>query len=267
MKDKSKEEQILRSANRLAQHPLAVDTLLRAFSFIMKSPEIDKYRKIDKSTVGFQKALEGKPGAMDLIHAMNFVSRPNSTNLVLERSNVDAALLYLGISALEEVRKSDEYISSKISIAFEKELRMIQNGGNGSEGDEEILKRAECVSKLPSEPGSGAGALIQVSLGDEKIMRRFDGDDILLDVINFIGGHGSIIPQKISSREWCLVDLNQYPVVPIDTASCMNKTLQFIGCWPSGKLTLQPSTTEWRESKETLEKAGVSRGLGAASLT
>ena len=264
MKEKSKEEQILRCAKRLAPHPFAVDTLLRALTFIRQNPDNDKYRKIDRSSVGFQQSLEGKPGAMDLIHAMNFVSRPNSMDLILARSRVDPALLYLGISALEQVKQSEEYTSSKLSIAFEKELKIIQNGENASE-EEEILKRAEFVSKLPSEPEAGAGALMQVSLGEEKIMRKFDGDDILRDVINFIGGHGSILPQKILSREWCLVDLNQYPVVPIDTDLCMNKTLQSVGCWPSGKLALRPSTIEWRESKAILEKEGSSRGLGVPS--
>merc|ERR1712038_1970915 len=201
--------------------------------------------------------------------AMNFVTRPNySMQLILDRSRVDMALLYLGISALDEVRKSNEYITSKMSIAFKKKLKRIQDGVNVSNGEggqeEEVLRRAEFISKLPSEPERGAGALMQISLGEEKIMRKFDGDDILRDVINFIGGHGSAIPEKIISREWCLVDLNQYPVVPIDTEKNMNKTLQFIGCWPSGKLALQPSSNEWKESKKIVEKVGSSRGLGAA---
>ena len=155
---------------------------------------------------------------MDLITAMNFVPRSNNAmELVLHRDRVDVALLYLGESALEEIRKSDEYISSKNRMTFEKELRKIQNGENVKE-EEEILHRAEFVKKLPSEPSSGAGALMQITLGnDNTIMRRFDGDDVLKDVINFIGCHGSAIPKKILSREWCLVDLNRYPVVPIDT--------------------------------------------------
>ena len=140
-------------------------------------------------------------------------------------------------------------------------MKIIQNGENVSE-EEEILNRAEFVSKLPSEPDTGVGALMQVSLGEEKIMRKFDGDDILRDVINFIGGHGSLIPQKITSREWCLVDLNQYPVIPIDTDHFMDKTLQSVGCWPSGMLALRPSTVEWKESKQLIEQVGSSRGLG-----
>ena len=264
MKDKSKEEQILRCAKRLAPYPHAVDTLLRAFIYIRQYPDNDKYRKIDRSSAGYQNVLDGKPGAMDLIHAMNFVNRPQSNDFVMDRSRVDAALLYLGISALEEVQKSSEYKTAKLSIAFEKEIKIILSGQHSATSEnDEILKRAEFISKLPSEPSGGAGALMQISLGDEKIMRRFDGDDILRDVIHFIGGHGSVIPEKIISRDWCLVDLNRYPVVPIDIEVCMNKTLQYIGCWPSGNLALQPSTNEWKEDKQIPVKVGSSRGLGA----
>merc|ERR1712232_800890 len=120
---------------------MAVDTLLRAFTFIRQDPDNDKYRKIDKLTVGFQNTLEGKPGVMDLLFAMNFKGGNHNQYLILERAGVDMALLYLGISALEQVRKSDEYIMSKLSIQFEKELKKIQNGECVSEEDE-VLKRA-----------------------------------------------------------------------------------------------------------------------------
>ena len=99
-------------------------------------------------------------------------------------------------------------------------------------------------------------------------MRRFDGDDILRDVINFIGGHGSVIPEKIASREWCLIDMNQYPLVPIDVDNYMNKTLQYIGCWPSGMLALKPSTSDWKEGKQEVSmEVANSRGLGAVNAS
>ena len=280
MKDKTKEEQIIRCTKRLASHPHAVDTLLRAFRMIRQNPNNDKYRKIDKSTIGFQTALEGKPGAMDLIHAINFRQRSSGHHeLVLDRNDVDLALLYLADSALEEIRSTEEYKEKKEWMVFEKELERIQNGDNNvnktntnnnnittTKEEDEIVQRAAYISKLPSEPTSGAGALMQITLGKETtIKRRFDGDDILQDVLHFIGGHGSLIPSKILSREWCLVDLNRYPIVPIDVENDKMKTLQHIGCWPSGRLSLKPSPIEWREKRVIGEKVGSSRGLGAAS--
>merc|ERR1712137_952831 len=103
------------------------------------------------------------------------------------------------------------------------------------------------------------------------IRRRFDGDDILLDVIHWIGAHGSVIPENIASRKWSLVDMNRYPVTPIDISKLEQKTLQYIGCWPCGRLEIRPSPPEWKnnsmeDSNDTL-MVGSSRGLGAATST
>ena len=264
MKDKSKEEQILRCASRLAPYPLGIDTLLKAFIMIRDHPNDDKYRKINKETSGYQNALHDKPGALDLLKAMHFEDRHGTNYLILSKSMIDPALFYLAISALEQVRLTEEYISAKAKIEFDKEIRRIKDGSAVSH-DEEVIKRASFISKCPSEPLDGAGALMQLSIGDEKIMRRFDGDDILQDVLNWIGGHGSVIPEKILSREWCLVDLNRYPIVPIDVEKNLTKTLQYVGCWPSGKLEIRPSSVDWKNNRNVID-VGDSRGLGASPM-
>lgn len=264
MKDKSKEEQILRCTSRLAPYPLGVDTLLKAFIMIRDHPNDDKYRKINKDTAGYQNALHEKPGALDLLKAMHFEERYGTSHLILNKSMIDRALLYLAISALEQARLTDEYLSAKAKIELDKEIKRIKDGSSVSE-EEEIVKRASYISKCPSEPFDGAGALMQLSIGDEKIMRRFDGDDIVQDVLNWIGGHGSVIPEKILSREWCLVDLNRYPIVPIDVEKNLSKTLQYVGCWPSGRLEIRPSTNDWKSGNIT-KAIGDSRGLGASPM-
>ena len=95
-------------------------------------------------------------------------------------------------------------------------------------------------------------------------MRRFDGDDQVKDVLNWIGGHGTLLRTKLLSREWCVVDLNRYPSAPIAFDSDLEKTLQFIGFWPSGKLELRPSDDCWYSMGIVAEEMGQSRGLGAA---
>ena len=291
MGDKSKEEQILRCSKRLAPHPLAVDTLLQAFMHVRDYPSNDKYRKIDTHSQGYINVLKDKPGALDFLKVMNFTERNASgdtigKDLVLTRDRVDPALLYLGISALEQIRKTEEYIYEKRLIQFRRDVTQIMDGSNlnaNADQEEELVKRAHNISLVPSEPSNGAGALLQVNFGPsqsevdydgtgpgsanpsatanamaatgtfekvQKISRRFDGDDTLQDVIRWIGAHGSIIPSKMESREWCLVDLNKYPIEAIDVNRDMGKTVQYIGCWPSGKLEIRPSTSQWRQELE-----------------
>lgn len=265
MKDKTKEEQILRCTKRLTSHFYAVDTLLQALIRIRDSPSNPKVRSIITTSAGYQKALHNKPGAKDLLLAVNFQERNQGRSLVLDEGRVDYALLYLGISALEQVRETEEYKVAKRRDKFEKEVVRVQNGEGVDDPNQEVVKRAAFISKCPSEPTGGAGALVQVNLGSDTILRRrFDGDDILKDVIHWMGGSGSVIPEKILEREWCLVDLNRYPVVPIDVEGNIERTLQFVGCWPSGRLEIRPSTDEWKQKKATMEKMGSSRGLGAA---
>jgi len=118
-----------------------------------------------------------------------------------------------------------------------------------------------------------------VTLGDEsekieggRVSRRFDGDDTLEDVLNWLGGcYGTELLEKIrgSSREWCLCDLNRYPCSPIDVEKHSRKTLQYLGLFPSGKLGVRLSGDAWRDRLEGVTDGfdvhGSARGLGAAS--
>ena len=260
MADKTKEEQLMRCADRLKPYPFAVDTLLVALKAVRSDPNNERFRKVDKTSAGYIKTLKDKPGAEDMLLAMNF--RPHGPNeFRLGRPMVDDALLYLGISALEKARESDEYKEKKARARFIRELDQIRRGGDNSES--EAIRRAGFMAKVVSEPAGGAGALIQLTLGEEVVRRRFDGDDVLRDVVNWIGGHGSAIPDKLASRDWCLVDINRYPPTPIDTQKNGERTLQYIGCWPSGRLEIQPSSEEWKKGSNS-DLKGSSRGLGSA---
>mmetsp|Transcript_28507 Transcript_28507/g.40330 ORF Transcript_28507/g.40330 Transcript_28507/m.40330 type:complete len:433 (-) Transcript_28507:161-1459(-) len=262
LQNKTKEEQILRCCDRLRNHPAAVDTLYKALTALRENPDNSKFRKIDKTTAGFKRSLANAPGAEQLLKTMNFAQLgPN--NLVLDRSQVDPALLFLGLSALEKTKESLEYKQAKRNLLFSKQVQDIQLSANSSET--EAIKRADFMSKCPTEPPKGRGALVQVVIGQETVKRRFDGDDVLSDVLNWLGAQGTVIPEKLVSREWSLVDLNRYPIAPIDCEVNDQKTLQYIGCWPSGKLEVQPSTQKWmdRDTDNTLQM-GSSRGLGSA---
>lgn len=291
---KTKEEQILRTAQRLKPHVMAVDTLLRVLTSVRDHPDNAKFRTIDRTNTNYVKYVRDKPGAEDLLLAMNYrkLVGGDINELRLERHRVDEALLFLGISALEQMRLTEEYIENKKLRAFHAEMKRVgklnsdqlQSTGM-TDIDTDI--RSAYLSKCPKEPPEGRGAWMFVYLGGGyetettieggKVKRRFDGDDTLEDVMNWLGGcYGNEVVDKIygrwsggESREWCLCDLNRYPIMPLDVEKHKKKTLQYLGLFPSGKLGVRLSTDGWRDREEGTESQfdiiGSARGLGAAS--
>ena len=286
LSNKTKEEQILRCANRVKPHVMAVDTLLRVLTSVRTSPDNPKFRTIDRTNGNYVNFVRDVPGAEDLLAAMNYRSMlPGRNELRLERHLVDDALLYLGISALEQMRLSPEYIEAKKKRGFHAEMRRVAKN-NGSLMQQTGMTEAETAIRLsflsncPKEPPLGRGAVLYVYLGDESerieggnVSRRFDGDDTLEDVLNWLGGcYGNEILDKMrgDKREWCLCDLNRYPITPLDIEKHNNKTLQYLGLFPSGKLGVRLSDDAWREREEGAAGDGFgihgsARGLGAAS--
>ena len=277
LSDKSKEEQIMRCAHRLKPHVMAIDTLLRVLTLVRDHPENVKYRTIDRTNCNYVRHVREKPGAEDLLLAMNYRRVHNNNELRLERHLVDLTLLYLGISALEQMRISPEYIEAKLTKAFHGEMRRIANksGYNGQHYEmspQETEVRLGYLQKCPKEPEEGRGAIMNVYLGEEMeriegghAMRRFDSDDTLQDVLNWLGGcYGTELIEKLHSREWCLCDLNRYPMVPLDVERHCGRTLQYLGLFPSGKLGVRLSDEEWRKGG-SVDVHGSARGLGAAS--
>mmetsp|Transcript_6217 Transcript_6217/g.13533 ORF Transcript_6217/g.13533 Transcript_6217/m.13533 type:complete len:506 (-) Transcript_6217:103-1620(-) len=287
LSNKTKEEQILRCANRVKPHVMAVDTLLRVLTSVRNTPDNAKFRIIDRTNGNYIAFVRDTPGAEDMLLAMNYRMISCNNELRLERHMVDDALLYLGISALEQMRTTDEYKEGKRLRGFHAEMRRVAKGngspdvqrGGMTEGETAI--RLGFLSKCPKEPPEGRGAWVNAQLGDvsEKIVggsvkRRFDGDDTLEDVLNWLGGsYGNEVLDKIRGmrREWCLCDLNRYPILPLDVEKHGKKTLQYLGLFPSGKLGVRLSDDAWRDRKEGSDASGgfgihgSARGLGAAS--
>mmetsp|Transcript_18924 Transcript_18924/g.34095 ORF Transcript_18924/g.34095 Transcript_18924/m.34095 type:complete len:510 (+) Transcript_18924:166-1695(+) len=287
LSNKTKEEQILRCANRVKPHVMAVDTLLRVLTSVRNMPDNAKFRIIDRTNGNYITFVRDTPGAEDMLLAMNYRMISCNNELRLERHMVDEALLYLGISALEQMRMTDEYKEGKRLRGFHAEMRRVAKGngspdvqrGGMTEGETAI--RLGFLSKCPKEPPEGRGAWVNVQLGDVSenivggsVKRRFDGDDTLEDVLNWLGGsYGNEVLDKIrgTRREWCLCDLNRFPILPLDVEKHGKKTLQYLGLFPSGKLGVRLSDDAWRDRKEGSDTSGgfgihgSARGLGAAS--
>jgi hypothetical protein len=283
-----KEEQILRCANRMAPHPKAVDTVLKSLKQLRQNPNHSKFQSIDTDSAAFSKTLN-VPGAVDFFKAMNYHESPSSNFKVLQLAFCDPATIYLGISALEQVQQtSDVYARNKAQLAFDVELQQLLNQQNQNQqqqqqqqqqqpeqhststttttSEEELAqRREEFLRQCPSEPTNG-GSLIVVHLGSStKISRKFDADDTLQDVLYWIasgtttGGGGITIYDKLLGHEWYLVNRNhQNRAYNMKTGP--PKTLQALGCWPSGRLAVVPTLPEHAIANTS------SRGLGAAGI-
>jgi hypothetical protein len=257
LSEKTKEEQILRTADRLKSSVKALDTLYKTLKTLQSDPSNPKFRTVDQTTLGYQKSLANAPGAKDFLLAMNYRQYgPNTLSLDF----VDQATIYLGISALEQTKLTPEYQQAKALIQFQKDVLQILHSADND--TQEAINRSNQMSKLPTEPAMGGAWIFVNFLGmDNKLQRKFDGDDTLEDVLHWIAGNGTQILEKLHSGEWSLVDAHRNPPSPLDIQTLAPKTLQYIGCWPSGKLIVQP--TEPQEQGAATISAS-SRGLGAA---
>jgi hypothetical protein len=269
---------------------MAVDTLLRSLKTVQANPTNLKYQTIDTTTTGFQKSLTA-PGVLDFLKAMNFHPYPpssysssNKVGVVLKLSMLDPATFFLGISALEQVQQtSPEYANNKALLQFDKDIA--KHLALGDSDMNEALKRAAFLSKCPSESitttttttpmsmMSSGGSQVTVELGNiTKLSRKFDGDDTLRDVVHWLGAHATILYVNLVEKgEWHLVDRNHPEALPYhNLEQVLDKTLQYIGCWPSGRLAVVPtlphSSSKTTTTMTTTTNTSSSRGLGAGPL-
>lgn len=273
------EDIIMRCANRIAPYSLSVDTLLRSLKTIQGNPSNRKFHTVDTSTASFQRSLHA-PGVLDFLKAVNFHANYNN-HKILTLSHFDAAAFYLGISALEQIQQnSTDYTKDKALRVFQKDLAFALSEKNITA--EELSARTKFLSKLPSEPTKGgsqitieygvvlsnlvnanfnnvntknntnntsATASSEQQLSLTKITRGFDHDDTLGDVLQWLGGQATEIPQKLETGEWKLVDRNRqgpeedYNFHKLNVNELRDRTLQYVGCWPSGRLAIVPKIT------------------------
>ena len=79
LSDKSVEERILRTADRMKSFPAAVDTLHKALTAVQNDPDSDKFRRIDTTSAGYQRSVAPATGAADFLATMGFQQQHTST--------------------------------------------------------------------------------------------------------------------------------------------------------------------------------------------
>merc|ERR1712157_452579 len=175
-----------------------VDALYKTFISVQNNPDDIKFRKINKMSKGYQRCFTNAPGAEDILLAMNY-RRKGTNYLVLDRFMVDPALLFLGISALEKTRSTEEYKETKRKELFTKTITNLLKQQQKTSSSTTIMKdearrRAEHARHVPIEPTGGRGAFVQVHVTDDIVFRRrFDGDDTLDNVLHCLGSEKSSI--------------------------------------------------------------------------
>jgi PUB domain len=259
LEEKSKKEQIQRCCSRLKSYPATVDALIRALATIIGNPSVSKYRRIDQTNPGYQHSLAAAPGLEPFLQALGFVPMMPQ---ILFLPQVNRDLLEIALNTLKRTTMTREYQLAKSELSFAREVAALLST---------TVERRLLLSRVPMEPSEGRSAVIMIQLPAEKTLtRRFEGDDTLQDVLNWLGGMvGTLfLDELVLTQQWSLVDVNLIGSIPVncDSASARHQTLQFLGFWPSGRLQLRPSSTEWMERKSSpAVVSGASRTLASAA--
>jgi hypothetical protein len=285
MGERSAEQQLKRTARRLAPNHRAVDTLLRAVGQLIKDPSNPRYRKLKLGNRVFAETIGASPGGVDFLLAIGFRRVGGGDTLQLTDVSYDPVLCVQGLSALEMATQLPEYLRSREAGDFQRAVNAATADTSGDPA--EAVAKSQYRDMVPREPdlGESGCARINVKLGDPAsggslVERRFAADDVLRDVICFLGSHASLIPEKLESGAWELCDTTTFPPTPLDVAGdgdAVRRTLQSLGLWPSATLAVQlPSQRHAREHDQALtnthelenKRLAVNRGLGRSdSLT
>eukprot|EP00966_Prymnesium_polylepis_P160724 3714786-Prymnesium_polylepis.1 len=219
----SPEERVQRCAQMLAGHAEAVDILITSLTRALEHPNDEKYRKVNPSNPTFARTVGATPGGIELLWAVGYENVHG--HLVLQKR--DAALLWLGKSALETTRASTAYQASKEAQQLDKALSL---SGQAYEAEDE-RRRAAWLERVPAEPAEGAAgsSLICVHVGDTQVWRRFESCNTLEDLACFVRS----LPGA-PVRGLTLANVTMSPPQPLSLDTQLGLTLQRLDLWPTG---------------------------------
>lgn len=241
--DKTIEQQLLRTAQRLQTHPAAVDVLHQSLSALRRDPHNPRYLTIDTTSKRFQRDVHNATGAADFLRAVGYYQ--DGPRWRMSQAVVDPARIYVAVGALEQAQQSETYQQARSEQQVERDIAA-----------QLALASSTTPQKLPPEPPVG-GTRITVKLTPETTLeRRFDGDDTVANLVDWLSQSVPNVREKFAQGEWCLLDVNCNAAVSV--ADTM--TLQAAGLWPSGRLAIRPVAVQ-----TGVRPALPSRGLGDAA--
>jgi len=219
-------------AARLAHSAVAVDTLLVSLERALANPDDERCRKVALSNATFQSRVGSVPGGIEFLQAVGY--EPMHGYLVLQRR--DAALLWVGKTALQEAQRSLAYRHSKEAVQLRAALKL-----SASEyAAEDARRRATFLARVPEEPpeGEAGNALLCVHVGESRHWRRFESSSTLEDVLNFARS----LPGTPLGSPITLSNITLRPAVRFDVKSQLGLTLQRLELWPTGHLQVEVET-------------------------
>jgi hypothetical protein len=215
-----------------------MDTVIKIIRTILTHPNEPKYRKMKWANKRFAETVKGAPGATDFLKKIGFVDDQREQALILKR--VDEGVLLVAMQMLEKQRNSDGYQAEVEKLEFE---TVIQALLGRSPDAVEAAKRQQYAARVPNLPEEKVGSQtkLRITMGSQTIERRFRTDNTLNAVIDYMGSRSSLLPQKILSGEWTLMNTTTFPEQPIDLSLDRTRTFTVLELWPSGELTVRPN--------------------------
>ena len=216
---------------------MALDTCITIIKTIRDNPSNDKYRKLRWANKKFEKTIRYTPGATDFLVLIGFTK----TEEHLYMPRVDIGLLYVASSVLEDQRRGKIYKDQIKVIEFNRITELLTSTAESALTPTEIAKRKEYIKKCPAEPSIGEGEQTKITfvISEKRFSRRFPSDCSLQDsILNWLGTLSSIIPAKIFSGEWILMNTTMFPSTPMEFCESKDKTLYALKLWPSGTVEL-----------------------------
>ena len=219
---------------RAAGSSVAIDILHASLSKALSSPTVERFRKVDVSNGVFRKSVASCPGSVELLHTVGF--EPMHGHLVLQKHNPQ--LIKHAVDALNVARSSSDYKEAKAK----REAATDAAAAAVAAEEQARVQRAEALAKVPAEPSADDAASccqvsIQVSEGAPIARRRFDSENVLADLENYVRS----LPEVPLGASLRLENITTRPPKEMDLSRQQSCTLYALDLWPVGRVRVLPS--------------------------
>lgn len=232
----TRNERIMRSCTLLCQSPKALDILCTSLSRLSGQPTNEKFRKVNVQTGVFAERVANCPGATELLLAIGY--EPLHGHLVLQK--YDDCFVRSALVALEGAKQTIEYQNAKTKDAIE----TARQSASAHDNAVRLAQRAAALAKVPEEPqaGDATSSACQISIhahGERIARRRFESDNTLEDVVNFVRSLASAPPEP-----FVLENITTRPPRVLDQRVYGACSLYSLDLWPVGhvKVAVKPAT-------------------------